>query len=78
MSKEVEHQLLKLLRDELDWDGAPPTGRLDEHFDSLQLMSLVVAVEDTFEVILEPEDEEKIETASDLIEIIAAKLKERA
>lgn len=74
MRDQIEKRLLNILREELDWTGPSPAGRLDEHFDSLQLMSLVVAVEDHFEVILEPEDEETIETADDLVRVVEQKL----
>lgn len=78
MRVEIQRRLIGILADELDWQGHAPAGRLADHFDSLQLMSLVVAVEDRFEVILEPEDEEAIETTEDLIDVIEKKLEERS
>jgi acyl carrier protein len=36
-------------------------------------MALVVAVEDEFQIVLEPDDEERIETIDDLVTIIRRK-----
>lgn len=69
----IEEDLIEIARLELDWDGELPSGPLANHFDSMQLMTLVVAVEDRFEIILEPEDEEAIETVNDLLEVIRSK-----
>ena len=71
---DIRARLAALVREELDWQGPLPTGALSESFDSLQLMTLVVAVEDTFRICLEPEDEAQIHQVDDLIGIIASKL----
>ncbi len=70
---DIERRLLEIAHDELDWEGELPTGPLADHFDSLQLMTLVVAVEDEFRIILEPEDEEAIVTLGDLTALIGEK-----
>lgn len=69
----IREGLRSIAAEELDWDEELPRGPLSSHFDSMQLMTLVVAVEDRFEVILEPEDEEAIETIDDLVETIERK-----
>jgi hypothetical protein len=69
----IETRLLALAHDELDWSGSLPSGALADHFDSMQLMTLVVAVEDRFEIVLEPEDEAAITTVDDLIATIERK-----
>jgi acyl carrier protein len=58
---------------ELDWEGELPDGAIADHLDSLQRMALVVAVEDEFQIVLEPDDEERIETIDDLVTIIRRK-----
>ncbi len=46
----------------------------DLELDSIRLMTLAAEVENHFRVILEPEDEERIKTVSDLVDIVASKL----
>jgi acyl carrier protein len=46
----------------------------DLGLDSLQLQGLAVEVENHFRICLEPEDEEGIETVSDLVDAIQKKL----
>jgi len=72
--REIQSRLETILRDELAWEGPIPAGRLDESFDSLELMNLVVAIEDTFEIVLDAEDELAIETTEDILEVVAVKL----
>lgn len=69
----IRDQLLDIAHHELDWEGELPRGALMDSFDSLQLMTLVIAVEDRFRIFLEPEDEERIATIDDLIDVIEAK-----
>jgi len=59
---------------ELDWTDPLPSGSLAEALDSLQRMTLVVAVEDRFAICLEPPDEAAIDTIADLVAVIRAKL----
>ena len=44
----------------------------DLGLDSIALLSLVVGVENRFEIALGPEEEAKIETLGDLVEVIAS------
>ena len=48
----------------------------DMELDSLQLIALVVEVENRFRVCLEPEDEARIATIGDLVEVIRRRLPE--
>ncbi len=48
----------------------------DMELDSLQLIALVVEVENRFRVCLEPEDEARIATIGDLVEVIRQRLPE--
>lgn len=49
---------------------------LAEQLDSVQRLTLVVAIEDHFEVCFEPEDEERIRGVDDIVKVIHAKLSE--
>jgi acyl carrier protein len=48
----------------------------DLELDSLQLITLVLEVENRFRVCLEPEDEARIATIGDLVEVIRRRLPE--
>jgi acyl carrier protein len=71
----VAREILRLARDELRLEGAPPApdeplaGRLD----SLLLLSLVVAVEDRFRVILTDDDAAAVRSLHDLARLVAAR-----
>jgi acyl carrier protein len=71
----VADEILRIVRDELGFAGAPPgadeplAGRLD----SLLLLSLVVAVEDRFHVLLTDDDAAGARTLADLARIVAAR-----
>lgn len=73
---EISAALRRLLIRELG-EGAdlPERAPLAEHLDSLQLMTLAVAVEDHFEVCLEPEDEERASTLHALAAVLSEKLR---
>lgn len=70
MSQDIRDILTKIVHTELRWEGELPVGSLAEQLDSIQRLSLMVALEDHFEVIFSPEDDEKIDTIDDLIQLI--------
>lgn len=70
----IRHALGELLRREVAWRGPLPDGDLAEHLDSVQLLTLVVAVEDRFGVCFDADDERRARTAERLVEVIARKL----
>jgi len=64
-------ELARLLRERFAWAGdvAPETDLVGElALDSIQQLELVVELENHFEVALEPEGDETIRTAGDLVE----------
>jgi len=71
----VAAEILRLAREELRLEGDPPApdeplaGRLD----SLVLLSLVVAVEDRFQVVLTDDDAARARTLTDLARLVAAR-----
>ena len=70
----LHDEVSSLLRSELEWEGPLPAGELGQHLDSMQRMTLVVAIEDHFRICFEPEDEQGIRSFDDLLRCIAAKL----
>jgi len=72
----VLEELRRLAAERLDIDGElEPSNRLVEDLglDSLQLMTLAVAVEDHFQICLDEDDEAALVTVDDLLAVIAEK-----
>jgi len=73
---EILEQIGTLAQRELRWEGSlRPEHRLVEDLglDSLRLMTLAVAVENHFEVCLDPQDEAELVTVGDLVRIVRRK-----
>jgi len=71
---EVAAEILRIARDELAIGAAPaPDEPLAERLDSLQLLSLVVAVEDRFRVILGEEDAAATRSLADLARLVVSR-----
>ena len=70
--------LKNIVKEELDWEKDLPTGSLSQALDSMQKMSLVVAIEDRFHICFEPEEEESIDSVEELVEFIQQKLSKGA
>lgn len=66
--------IAELAARELRWQGPLPEGDLSEHLDSVQRLTLVVAIEDRFEIVFEPEDEESVRTLADVMRVVRHKL----
>ena len=74
MTKDKIHTILKTLaEEELSWESLP-SGSFSQTLDSMQRMSLVVAIEDHFLICFDPEDEEEIDNLDSLIDMIFHKL----
>ena len=79
MNKEDIRSILQLLaKEELGWSTELPSTSLSQSLDSMQKISLVVAIEDRFEICFEPEEEEYIDTIAELISFIHKKIHKRA
>lgn len=74
--EEIRAQVEALARSELRLEGALPTGDLAEHLDSVQRLTLVVAIEDTFEICFEPDDDESVVTLEDVVTTVQRRLSE--
>lgn len=71
--EEVLAELRRIVRDELELDRAiEPTAELiaDLGLDSLAALSLVVALEDRFRVVLDDLDADRIRTVLDLVRLV--------
>jgi acyl carrier protein len=68
----VADEILRIAREELRIEGAHAPGEpLASRLDSLALLSLVVAVEDRFRVILSDDDAAGTRTLEDLARLVA-------
>ena len=68
----VAREILRVARDELAIDAAPaPDEPLAGRLDSLQLLSLVVAVEDRFHVVLSDDDARGTRTLEERARLVA-------
>ena len=75
-TNEIQTALVELARTKLRLDGDLSAGELAEQLDSVQRLTLVVAIEDHFEVCFDPEDETQIHNMADLVGMIESKLSE--
>lgn len=74
------HALIEAIaRRELRTERAFPLGLdLAAELDSLQRLSLVVAIEDQLQICFEPEDDAQAVTLDDVVRIVARRLQEKA
>ncbi len=71
---EVRAKLATIAADVLS-DGKPlPDGDLADALDSMDRLALVVAVEDGFGVVFEPEDDATLLTAEDVVDAVVRRL----
>ena len=76
MADPVIEALHALARKELKLTELPE-GDLAEHLDSVERLTLVVAIEDHFRITLEPADEELVNTLDDVVALVHRKLAEQ-
>ncbi len=69
----IRTELEQLAREKLSV-AAPVGGDLVDSLDSVQRLTLVVAIEDHFEICFDPEDEERIVSIDDIVSVIHGKL----
>jgi len=70
----VRAVLQQIAEKELGVQGTLPEGELAEYLDSVQRLTLVVAVEDHFQFCFEPEDESELRTLDDLVRYIVRRV----
>lgn len=71
---QLREQLAAVVREALGREGDLPEGDLADALDSMDRLTLVVAVEDAFGVAFEPEDDAAIRTVDDLVAVLARRL----
>ncbi|MEC7946011.1 MAG: acyl carrier protein [Myxococcota bacterium] len=75
---EIRASIEDIVRTELRTDmPLPDDAVLAEHLDSIRRLSLVVAIEDHFEICFEPEDDEAARTLDDVVRIVTQRVRER-
>lgn len=78
----VRARILELASAELGLDAAAlqglTAGDLARHLDSVQRLTLVVAIEDAFQVCLDPDDEAQLATLDDVVRLVAARVTDAA
>jgi acyl carrier protein len=78
---DVRARILDLARTELRLDEAPIAalgdGDLARHLDSVQRLTLVVAIEDTFAICLDPDDEGRVATLDDVVALVVERVRAR-
>lgn len=71
---DIRAVVLDLARRELRIDGPLPEQALSQHLDSLQRLTLVVAIEDHFSIAFDPDDEAEIDTVDGVVALIGRKV----
>ncbi len=74
-SDEIRRQVLEVARSQLalspeELAGLTDTTDLSEHLDSVQRLTLVVGIEDHFQICFEPEDDAQVTTLQDVTRIV--------
>ena len=74
---DIRAKIIELVTHDLGWQDSVPEGDLSEHLDSIQKFSMVVAIEDHYEICFEPEEGEQIIDLDGVAKLVQKKLKER-
>lgn len=72
----LRQDILDLARRELNLDDDLPDGDLGEALDSIQRLTLVVAIEDHYKICFDPEDDQGITSVDDVARLVHQKLQE--
>ena len=72
-SDDIFAAITRIIQDELGWKETFTRTHPVKELDSMQQLSLVVAIEDHFEICLDPDDENHIETLQDLVLLVQKK-----
>lgn len=78
MSTSTDTEIRKIIAEiaarELRLQGELPAGDLSEHLDSVQRLTLVVALEDHFEICFADDDDAAVKTVDDVVRVIQERL----
>ncbi|MBM74225.1 MAG: hypothetical protein CMK59_02385 [Proteobacteria bacterium] len=67
LKRQYECTIQQIVKEELSWEKDLPMEHFSEHLDSLQKLSLLVAIEDHFEIAFNEEDDAQINTLHELV-----------
>ena len=70
---DIFEAITRIIQEELGWKETLTRTHPVKELDSMQQLSLVVAIEDHFEICLDPDDENHIETLQDLVLLVQKK-----
>ena len=70
-------EIVALIREELRLTGPIPEGDLSESLDSVQRLSLVVAIEDHYEICFDEDEDAAVTTLADVVRLVAGRLAAR-
>lgn len=73
----LREEISALIARELRLTDGLPEGDLSESLDSVQRLSLVVAIEDHYEIMFDEEEDESVTTLDDVVRLVAARLADR-
>lgn len=77
--EQIQRQVLEIARTQLslgpsELQQLTASTELAAHLDSMQRLTLVVGIEDHFEICFEPEDDEQAHTLGDVTRIVSQRL----
>ena len=75
---DLQEEIRRIAARELDLQDDALLGDLSENLDSMQRLSLVVAIEDHYEICFDPEDEQGTLTFQDVVKLVQRKLQQQA
>ena len=75
--EDIRDKIIEIVSEDLGWEDSIPEGDLSEHLDSIQKFSLVVAIEDHYEICFEPEEGEQIIDLTGVATLVQQKLVEK-
>ena len=70
----LREEITALIVRELHLTEGVPSGDLSESLDSVQRLSLVVAIEDHYEIAFDEEDDASVATLDDVVRLVAKRL----
>jgi acyl carrier protein len=71
---DLRAEIVDLIVKELRLTDGVPEGDLSESLDSVQRLTLVVAIEDHYEIMFDEEDDTSVTTLDDVVRLVAARL----
>ena len=69
--EELRRAVEDTAREALRWEGPLPAGDLAQELDSLQRLTLAVAIEDRFRICLDASSESSIASLEDLVSVVS-------